>query len=161
MLTTHEIEEYLLQNFKIIYALSTLCPVFLIGGAIRDISLGNEPKNLDFVCLDNNNNIEFFLEKFQLSYEINKMKGYKINYKEITIDLWKTRDLYTAVEYNIDGLFYDVANSQLIPFGYFDALENGLRKVNEKNNIKDQHRQQERKLKLQKYISQAKRNRRS
>lgn len=89
------------------------------------------------------------------------MKGYKINYKEITIDLWKTKDLYTAVEYNIDGLFYDVANSQLIPFGYFDALENGLRKVNEKNNIKDQHRQQERKLKLQKYISQAKRNRRS
>ena len=60
------------------------------------------------------------------------MNGYKINYNGMMIDLWKTTDLYTSVEYNIDGLFYDVANSQLIPFGYFDALENGLRKVNEK-----------------------------
>lgn len=147
----NKIQEYINKNFRIIYAVAYLCPTYLIGGSLRDLNLGKNPKDMDIVCLDNDNIIESFLEKFNLTYKINSLGGYKINYNGIEIDLWKTKDLFSAMEYNVDGLFYDISNNQLLSFSYNDFLENGLKKLNPENNIANG-----RVKKLQKYYNQIK-----
>ena len=48
--------------------------------------------------------------------------------------------------------FYDIKNDYLIPFGYYDALENGLRIINPNNNINEEERISKRKITLNNYI---------
>lgn len=69
----------------------------------------------------------------------------------IEIDLWKTLDLFSTMEYNVDGLFYDIHNHQLLSFSYNDFTQNGLRKINPDNNLENN-----RVKKLQKYFNQIK-----
>ena len=63
-----DIQKYIIDNFPIIYSVAYLCPTYLIGGSLRDLRVGNSPKDIDIVCLDNDNIIELFLQKF--SYHI-------------------------------------------------------------------------------------------
>ena len=92
------------------------------------------------------------ISKYNLKFEINKLGGYKIFYNDIIVDLWSTNDLLKSIEYNIEGLFYDVKNDLLIPFGYYDAIENGLRQINPNNNILDDEKKKNRKVKFENYI---------
>lgn len=39
-----------------------------------------------------------------------------------------------------------------LPFGYYDALKNGLREINPSDNIQDNEKKLTRKLKLEDYI---------
>ncbi len=152
----NNVKKIINDRFPIAISISQLCPIYLMGGALRDIRFGNLPKDLDFVCLDNDNIIELFIEKFKLDYKINSFGGYKINYNGMSIDLWKTDDLYSAVEYNIDGLFFDVKQKRFICFGYYDALNNGISVINSKNNTSNKSRKKERRLKLINYFSKIK-----
>ena len=147
------IKQYINKHFPIIYNLSNLCPTFLMGGAIRDLMLGLEPKDLDFVCLDTIGIVDAFVLKYHLTWRKNKFGGYKIYYRNIEIDLWSTNDLFSSIEYNIDGLFYDVANNYFLPFGFFDAIEHGIVKLNENNNTTNIERQNNRKEKLEEFLS--------
>lgn len=148
-----EIEKLIKEKFPIAISISYLAPIFLIGGALRDIENNITPKDLDFVVLDKTNTIvKLFIDRFNLNYTINKLGGYKISYNATTIDLWSTDDLLKSIEYNIEGLFYDVKSGFLLPFGYNDALENGLRVINPNNNINDETKKKSRKLKLENYI---------
>lgn len=148
-----EIEKLIKEKFPIAISISYLAPIFLIGGALRDIENNITPKDLDFVVLDKTNTIvKLFIDRFNLNYTINKLGGYKISYNGTTIDLCSTDDLLKSIEYNIEGLFYDVKSGFLLPFGYIDALENGLRVINPNNNINDETKRKSRKLKLENYI---------
>lgn len=48
-----------------------------------------------------------------------------------------TKDLFSAIEYNLNGLFYDVSNHQILSFSYYDFLKNGIQKINSGNNIEN------------------------
>ena len=83
------------------------------------------------------------LEKFNINYTLNRFGGFKFNYKGTDIDLWLAEDLYSAIEYNVDGLFYDIKTDRLLSLTFEDFLNNGLKLINPENNI-----EKGRKLKL-------------
>lgn len=142
-----KVRKYIIENFPLAIEISNIAPIFLIGGALRDIELLTPPKDLDFVILsDTDEIIKTFIEKNNLKYKINKLGGYKIYNNNVVVDIWNTNDLLKSIEYNIEGLFYDVKSGFLLPFSYNDALENGLRVINPNNNINDETKRKSRKL---------------
>lgn len=120
---TYKIDNFIKQNISIIYDFPFNGDLFLVGGAIPDLLSSGKPRDLDFVLLTNKDNIMEFIDNYHLNYERNFFKGYKIIYNNITIDIWPTNDLYKAIEYNLDAIFYHIKNQILIPFGYIDGLE--------------------------------------
>lgn len=72
--------------------------------------------------------------------------GYKFIYHETKIDLWCTDDLFSAMQYNVDGLFFEIKTSRLISFTFDDFRQNGIKLVNSENNI-----EKSRELKLAKF----------
>jgi len=134
-----KIEKYINEKFKPIYAISMIYPTYLIGGSIIDILLDNEPRDLDFVILSHDSNtideyLQKFIGKFQLNYKLNHFNGYKIIYNDYEIDLWHTKDLLSSIEYNADGILYDIENKNLISISFDDYLKNGPKRI---NNTKD------------------------
>lgn len=148
-----KVRKYIIENFPLAIEISNIAPIFLIGGALRDIELLTPPKDLDFVVLsDTDEIIKTFIEKNNLKYKINKLGGYKIYNNSVVVDIWNTNDLLKSIEYNIEGLFYDIKNDYIIPFGYYDALENGLRIINPNNNINEEEKISKKKITLNNYI---------
>lgn len=45
------IKNYINHHFPIVYSITSIASIFLIGGEIRDLILANKPKDLDFVIL--------------------------------------------------------------------------------------------------------------
>ena len=141
------IERYIKNHFYPAITISTLLPLYLIGGGIRDLMNARHPKDLDFVVLGNDKEwIEKVFEAFKITPRRNKFGGYKFEFDGTTIDLWLTKDLFSSIQYNVDGLLYDIKTRRLISLTYNDFQENGLKLVNEENNI-----QNGRELKLRKF----------
>lgn len=147
------------KKFKQIYSISKIYKTYLIGGSILDILLEHEFRDLDFLFLSNNDkDAEKFLKKFiednNFSYSMNHFNGYKINYKSTEIDLWHTDDIFNSIEYNADGILYDVENSNLISLSFNDYLKNGPIKIHHTsdNNLKSEKRL----VKLQNYYMEFK-----
>lgn len=100
---------------------------------------GKSPKDLDFVVLGNSNK-EFILqvfEKFNIKYELNKLGGFKIEYNNMIIDIWTTEDLLEAIQYNLDGLLYNLNSKMMISLTFDDFKNNGLIEINHRNNIQN------------------------
>ena len=132
------IEKYINNHFYPAKVISTLSQVYLLGGAIRDLIDAKKPKDLDFVVLGKDK--EWILEvfnKFGIVPEYNRFGGFKINYNETVVDLWLSDDLFSAIQYNVDGLLFDVANKTLISLTFGDFVTNGLKQVNQNNNIEN------------------------
>ena len=95
---------------------------------------------MDFVVLGSDE--EWINEVFRI-YKIhadrNRLGGFKFEYNGTKIDLWLSEDLFSAIQYNIDGLLYDIKNNSLISLTFADFLKNGLiqiiilKKVEKKN----------------------------
>lgn len=154
------IDNYLKENVSIILN-QFESSIYLMGGAVRDISNGKIPRDLDFVVLsDSDKEIVDFIQKYQLQYKKNNFNGYKITYNEIEIDIWNSNDLYKCIQYNFDGIFYDIKNKIIIPFGYYDAIEtNTLVEINPKTCSKngqgiDFKKREKRKQKLLKLMKE-------
>lgn len=125
------IDEYLKNNLKIIY--NHFCSnIYLLGGSIKDLLLGNVPRDIDIIVLcDNDEEIKSLIEKYKIKYIKNHFNGYKLEYNGVQIDIWNTNDLYKCIQYNFDGLFYDIKNKTFIPFGFYDAIESKtLKEIN-------------------------------
>lgn len=143
------VENYINKHFYPAYIISQIAPVYLLGGSIRDLIFAKPPKDLDFVVMGKQNK-DFVLKVFDrlnIEYRFNKFGGFKFNYNDVEVDLWLTDDLFSSIEYNVDGLFYDVNNKSLISFTFDDFLTNGLRLINDSNNKPSE----ERKKKLMKF----------
>ena len=133
------LENYIKKHFYYAYTISKIAPIYLIGGSIRDLIYAKKPKDMDFVVLGKQN-LDFVLSIFKrlnIEYKTNKLGGFKFNYNNIEIDLWLTDDLFSSIEYNIDGLFFSLNNNSLVSLTFDDYINNGLKIVNEENNIEN------------------------
>ena len=131
------LENYITNHFKIAYIIGQLCPTYLLGGCIRDLINANYPKDLDIVVLGNENFdfIKSIIDKLNIEYTLNKFGGFKLKYNGLEIDLWLSDDLFSAIQYNVDGLFYDLSNKSLISLTFDDFMKNGIKEINPNNNI--------------------------
>ncbi len=131
------LEKYIKKHFDVGYSISNMCNIYLLGGAIRDLTLAKIPKDLDFVILgrENIDFINLLFKKLNIKYTYNKLGGFKFNYNNTEIDLWLTDDLFSAIQYNVDGLFFNLKDNSLISLTFDDFIKNGLKEVNSENNI--------------------------
>ena len=130
------LKNYIYNHFYPAYTISNIYPIYLLGGAIRDLIYAEKPKDLDFVVISEDK--DFILDvfsKFNINYTFNKFGGFKFIYEGTSIDLWLTDDLFSAIEYNVDGLFFDLKSNSLISLTFKDFIDNGLKLVNKENNI--------------------------
>ena len=101
-------------------------PTYMIGGAIKDIILGLDYKDLDFIQLtDDKSEILDFINNYRFNTKKNSFGDDKIILDYITVDFFKINDLYEILEFDFDGLIYDITNSRIISIGYFNAIKNG------------------------------------
>lgn len=101
-------------------------PTYMIGGAIKDIVLGLDYKDLDFIQLtDDKSEILNFINSYNFNTKKNSFGDDKIILDNITVDLFKINDLYEILEFDYDGLIYDITNSRIISIGYYNAIKNG------------------------------------
>lgn len=131
------LKKYVLDKCPLANAFSNYVPVFLLGGAIRDLMYAKEPKDLDFMILDSRfeDLIPKALERLNIEYKFNRFGGYKFVSNGIEVDLWANDDMFSAIEYNVDGLFFDLGKNELVSLTFDDFIKNGLIKVNDNNNI--------------------------
>ena len=137
------LENYVDRHFYPAYVISRLAPIYLVGGGVRDLIYAKKPKDLDFVVLGKEH-LEWVLKVFKtynIDYKFNKFGGYKFTYSDTEIDLWLTDDLYSSIEYNVDGLFFDLKNKSLISLAFDDFDKNGLKLINSENNIENGRKQ--------------------
>lgn len=60
---------------------------------------------------DNIDFINLLFEKLNIKYTYNKLGGFKFNYNNTEVDLWLTDDLLSAIQYNVDGLFFNLKDN--------------------------------------------------
>ena len=126
------LENYIKDKFPIAYIISKSAPIYLLGGAIRDLILAKKPKDLDFIVLGNeySNSILEIFQKYNINFSYNRFGGYKINYHDTQIDLWTNNDLYSAIQYNVDGLFFYLKDNILLSFTFDDFKKKWI-KINQ------------------------------
>ncbi len=81
------LRKYVNKHFYPAFAISMLCPIYLMGGAIRDLLMAKKPKDLDFVIVGEEYK-EWVLKvfkKFNIDYTFNRLGGFSINYQETKI----------------------------------------------------------------------------
>lgn len=124
-INTKKIDKYLNKYFPIIYEFKFNGLILLLGGVIKNISMNKDSKDIDFVLLtDQKDNIEDFINKFDLQYTMNAFNGYKIHYNGLEIDIFAVNDLFKAGHYNTDYLFYDINRRELIPISINYSIKN-------------------------------------
>lgn len=130
--------------------------LYLVGGAVKDIIKNKMPKDLDIVLLsDNSSQIDDYLKSLNIKTDKNSFGGYKVVINNITIDIWSANDLFKVVQYNLDGLLYNITKDILIPIGYIDALEkNQCFLINKDLNHPNEERRIERYENLCKYLEE-------
>lgn len=133
------LRKYINKHFDIAYAIAYLAPTYLVGGGIRDLINATKPKDLDFVVLGKENYdwIIDILNTFKIDYKLNKFGGYKFTYNDTEIDLWITEDLFSSMQYNIDGLYFNLNTNSLLSLTFNDFYNNGLKLINKENNIEN------------------------
>lgn len=130
------IDSYLKEKIEFIYT-DFLSEIYLVGGAVRNLLMNKNPKDIDIVVLsDSDEEIISLINKYNLKYKKNSFNGYKIYYQDIEIDIWNSNDLYKCIEYNVEGLFYNIKHQLFIPFGFYQAIETKqLKKINSDNEL--------------------------
>lgn len=130
-------DQFIKNNFPIIYEYKFNGIILLLGGAIRSIILNEKIKDIDFVLLtQKKDNIRGFINNFNLDFEKNFMGGYKIHYNDLEIDIFSVNDLFDAVHYDTDFLFYDLDNHMLISCGSLNSYKKRtIKEVNRSHSL--------------------------
>lgn len=132
------LKRYIHKNFYPAFVISKLSPIYLIGGSIRDLINARTPKDLDFIVVGNEHKewVLQVLKRFGIDYSFNRFGGFKFSYNGVKIDLWTADDLFSSMQYNVDGVYYDLAQNRLLSLTFKDFVDKGLREINPENNIK-------------------------
>ena len=114
---------------------------YILGGFLRDTLIKKDAKDLDIVVLNGNRqNILNNIKRLNLEYDLNSFGDYKISCDGKKIDIWPVNNLIEAIEFNIDGLFYDINESKFVDLGFIDAMEvNKIIKINALNHPNPNH----------------------
>lgn len=142
------LQEYITNHFPPAYQISESVPIYLLGGGIRDLIFSKTPKDLDFLVLGQEH-LSFILSVFKslhIEYTFNSFGGFKFCYQGTVIDLWLTDDFYSVIQYNVDGLFFDLRANSLISLTFDDFMEHGLRLIKEDSIVNES-----RKVKLKEF----------
>lgn len=137
------LQNYINNHFYPAYTIAKLAPIYLVGGSIRDLIWAKKPKDMDFVILGKEQ-LDWtlkVLKAYNIEFSLNKFGGYKFIYKDTEIDLWLTEDLFSSMQYNIDGLYFDLRTNSLLSLTFDDFDKNGLKLINIENNIKNNREQ--------------------
>ena len=120
-----KIDLYLHKNFDIIFDFEFNGLMLLVGGAVKNLIMGEPIKDLDFVLLtQGESNIKQFFDKNNINYRKKRQIGYDFIYNGIRVDIVLVNDLYYAGNLNTDLLFYDIGKKQFIPIGVEHAIKN-------------------------------------
>lgn len=133
------LRNYINNHFYPAYTISKLAPIYLVGGSIRDLMFAKKPKDMDFVVLGKEQ-LDWVLKVFNvfnIEYNLNRFGGYKFTYEDTEIDLWLADDLFSSMQYNVDGLYFDLRTNSLLSLTFADFNKNGLRLINPENNIEN------------------------
>lgn len=133
------LENYIKRHFFPAYTIAKLAPIYLMGGSIRDLIYAKKPKDMDFVVLGKEQ-LDWILKVFKaynIEFNLNKFGGYKFIYGDTEIDLWLTEDLFSSMQYNVDGLYFDLRTNSLLSLTFDDFNKNGLKLINPENNIEN------------------------
>jgi len=142
------IHEYIKSHFPPAYQISEFAPIYLLGGGIRDLMFMKVPKDLDFFVLGQKH-LDYILSIFKelhIEYTFNSFGGFKFNYQGTIIDLWLTDDIYSGVQYNVDGLFFDLQTNSLVFITFDDFRKHGLKLIKEESIVNE-----DRKVKLKEF----------
>lgn len=151
-----KLDELIHVRFPIIYDFKFDGIVLLYGGSIKNIIMGSDVHDLDFVILTQGEcQITEFIHKFKLKYTKNAGGGYKIFYNNFTIDICSCNDLQETAIYDIDLLFYDIEKHLFISCGVMNAIENRtITEVNDdKNALYSNKRRVKKLIKFVKYVT--------
>lgn len=95
--------------------------IFIIGGYIRDLIYNKNRKDLDVIIKSDSSFIQDLLSYSELKYTKNSFNGYKIDFNQISLDIWSLddhfyyknnyfsneNDIEKSCFFNIDSVIYD------------------------------------------------------
>ena len=119
------IKNSLIDNFPQILKYDFKNPTYMIGDSIKDIMLSKKYKDFDFIQLSNSKyEIIDFINHNQFNTIKNSFGNDKIILDNLTVDFFKVNDLFDILEFDYDGLIYDIVNDRLIYCGYTNSINN-------------------------------------
>ena len=133
------LQNYINNHFYPAYVIAKLASIYLVGGAIRCLIYAKKPKDMDFVVLGKEQ-LDWVLEVFKayhIDFKLNRFGGYKFIYDDTEVDLWLAEDLFSSMQYNVDGLYFDLQTNSLLSLTFDDFNRNGLKLINSENNIEN------------------------
>ncbi len=141
-----------LQVARISQQLSQLGPVFLFGGAIRDIALDGIryfSSDLDFVIQCKPESLDQTMQVLSLSYPVsqNKFGGYRIQCDKWWLDIWSLENTWAFKQNHVnfesassllattitnwDAILFELNSQKIIcQPDYFKMLQQGILKLN-------------------------------
>lgn len=133
------LQNYINIHFYPAYTIAKLAPIYLVGGSIRHLIYAKKPKDMDFTVLGKEQ-LDWVLKVFKaynIDFKLNRFGGYKFIYDDTEIDLWLADDLFSSMQYNVDGLYFDLRTNSLLSLTFDDFNKNGLKLINPENNIEN------------------------
>ena len=133
------LQNYINNHFYPAYTIAKLAPIYLVGGSIRSLIYAKKPKDMDFVVLGKEQ-LDWVLKVFKaynIDFKLNRFDGYKFIYDKTEVDLWLTEDLFSSMQYNVDGLYFDLRTNSLLSLTFDDFNKHGLKLINLENNIEN------------------------
>lgn len=154
-----KIEHYLGEHYPLFMNYNYGSDLYLCGGAIRDLMIGQEPKDIDLFLLHNRQAIFDFIKQNNLLYRQNSFGDPKILLSGKEIDFFSIDNFSDVVMYNVDGLFYNLTKHQFALQGFENMLECGAVVTVKKDNLHPSaDRTAERRQKVYKFVSPIKKN---
>jgi hypothetical protein len=115
---------------------------FLVGGAVRDALENKIPRDLDIMVEgEDENALRSLIDRNRVQFTKNAFNGYKLIFKNLTVDIWFTKDHYIFKDHlykrakinlaratflNYDSLVYDLQKHTLNTRFFDECIEKGV-----------------------------------
>ena len=96
-----------------------------------------EPKDFNLNNFTIEEQFKLASQIYNIDYKLNRFGGYKFIYGDTEVDLWLAEGLFSSMQYNVDGLYFDLRANSLLSLTFDDFHKNGLKLINPENNIEN------------------------